>query len=151
MKKKTKHKLKVGTACLHSTPACAECAADRARHAEPEHTCHSPGCPRPVPPRMFMCRTHWFALPKKIQDAIWSEYRRGQEIDKRASVRYLAVQQLACAHSVFRTNDKKAALAAAKHIQASMAYQEAAILKGLGDPLEGLVPPGKLKERLALK
>jgi hypothetical protein len=59
------------------------------------HHCHAHGCNRSVPPRMFACREHWFALSKEMQDAIWREYRSGQEVDKRPSLRYLAVQQLA--------------------------------------------------------
>lgn len=61
------------------------------------HTCHAHACTRAVPPRMFMCRAHWFSLRKPIRDAIWNEYRSGQEIDKRPSLRYLAVQQRAIA------------------------------------------------------
>jgi hypothetical protein len=26
-----------------------------------------------VPPRMLMCREHWFAVPKKIRDAVWRQ------------------------------------------------------------------------------
>lgn len=32
-----------------------------------------------------MCRTHWFAVPKKIRDAVWNEYREGQCDDKNPS------------------------------------------------------------------
>lgn len=58
------------------------------------HTCHWPDCTKPVPPRMWGCREHWFKLPKHLRDAIWKEYRPGQEIDKKPSVRYLAVAAL---------------------------------------------------------
>lgn len=54
------------------------------------HTCHAEGCNTTVPPRMFMCRTHWFALPKSYQDAIWATYRPGQERTKDPSLEYLA-------------------------------------------------------------
>jgi len=60
-----------------------------------EHTCHATGCKRPVPPRMFMCRRHWFMLPKGHRDAIWAAYRPGQEIDKRPSREYLHVARAA--------------------------------------------------------
>lgn len=53
------------------------------------HTCHADGCTMPVPPKMFMCRTHWFKLPKRLRDRIWATYRPGQEIDKRPSLAYL--------------------------------------------------------------
>ena len=34
---------------------------------------------------MLMCRDHWFAVPKKIRDAVWNEYREGQCDDKNPS------------------------------------------------------------------
>ena len=104
------------------------------------HTCHSPGCTRVVPPRMLFCRAHWFALPKKIQDAIWREYRPGQERDKKPSLRYLAVQRVALAHSVFKPHDEVAAAASLQYLVEATRFQRAAIKEGLGDPLEGLVP-----------
>ena len=53
------------------------------------HHCHAHNCTRSVPPKMFMCRTHWFMVPKDMQSAIWRTYRPGQEIDKRPSDDYL--------------------------------------------------------------
>ena len=105
------------------------------------HTCHAPGCNRQVPPRMFACRAHWFALPKKTQDAIWREYRNGQEIDKKPSLRYLAVQRLACAQLVFKPDNEKAALAALAYGAEAFGFAKQAIDAGFGDPLEGLVTP----------
>jgi len=52
------------------------------------HTCHATNCEQPIPPRMFMCQRHWFALPKRLRDAIWQHYRPGQEVDKRPSHAY---------------------------------------------------------------
>lgn len=52
------------------------------------HTCHATGCTKDVPPAMFMCRGHWYALPKAMRDAIWGTYRRGQEDDKDPSREY---------------------------------------------------------------
>ena len=43
------------------------------------HVCHARGCNVQVPPKMFMCRRHWFTLPKSMRDAIWREYQPGQE------------------------------------------------------------------------
>lgn len=43
------------------------------------HTCHWPGCGKQVPPAMWGCRSHWFALPKHLRDAIWRTYSPGQE------------------------------------------------------------------------
>lgn len=53
----------------------------------PEHHCHAHGCTRAVPPKLFMCKSHWYALPKPVRDAVWREYRPGQERDKRPSDR----------------------------------------------------------------
>jgi hypothetical protein len=55
------------------------------------HTCHWTDCKREVAPRFLMCPTHWNRLPKLLRDAVWREYRPGQEIDKRPSPAYLAV------------------------------------------------------------
>lgn len=55
------------------------------------HTCHWPDCQRAVPPAMWGCRTHWFTLPKALRDAIWREYRPGQEITKNPSKAYVEV------------------------------------------------------------
>lgn len=53
------------------------------------HTCHARGCDEPVPPRLLMCRAHWRMVPKRLKDAVWQHYRRGQEVDKRPTVSYL--------------------------------------------------------------
>lgn len=53
------------------------------------HHCHARGCEVAVPPKIFMCRRHWYALPKPMRDAVWATYRPGQEIDKRPSREYL--------------------------------------------------------------
>lgn len=54
------------------------------------HTCHWPDCNKPVPPAMWGCRAHWFALPKRLRDRIWATYQPGQEITKTPSAEYLA-------------------------------------------------------------
>lgn len=43
------------------------------------HTCHASKCETRVPRRMFMCRKHWFMLPKEMQDEVWATYTPGQE------------------------------------------------------------------------
>lgn len=60
------------------------------RPADGKHTCHWPGCNKPVPPAMWGCTGHWFALPKRLRDKIWAAYRRGQEITKSPSPEYMA-------------------------------------------------------------
>jgi hypothetical protein len=54
-----------------------------------EHTCHWPGCDKPVPPAMWGCRRHRFRLPKHLRDRIWATYRPGQEITKTPSAAYI--------------------------------------------------------------
>lgn len=58
-----------------------------------EHICHAKGCEVPVPPKLFMCSTHWFMLPKEKRDAIWREYKTGQEIRKNPTAEYLRVMR----------------------------------------------------------
>ena len=57
------------------------------------HHCHWPGCPKAVPPAMWGCRQHWFALPKRLRDRIWATYRAGQEITKTPSDLYIEAAQ----------------------------------------------------------
>lgn len=59
------------------------------------HICHATGCKVAVPPRMFMCRSHWLSLPEPLRHAIWRTYRRGQEVRKDPSPEYLAAARAA--------------------------------------------------------
>jgi len=59
------------------------------------HTCHAYRCQTPCPPRMLMCRAHWFQVPKPLQDAVWAAYRPGQEEDKQPSAAWLLACTLA--------------------------------------------------------
>lgn len=43
------------------------------------HLCHWPGCVKEVPPAMWGCTPHWYALPADIRSAIWRAYKIGQE------------------------------------------------------------------------
>ena len=103
------------------------------------HLCHAHGCNRPVPPAMFACKPHWYALPKPIRDAIWREYRNGQEDDKKPSLRYLAVQRWAVAHLAFKPFDEEAARVCARYMAEALHWQKQAVEAGQGDPLEGLM------------
>ena len=103
------------------------------------HTCHAHGCTRAVPPAMWGCRTHWFSLPKNIRNAVYREYRPGQEDDKQPSLRYMAVQRLAVAHTAFKPYDEYAAYVAAYYTTEALVWREKAIKAGQGDPLEGLL------------
>jgi hypothetical protein len=53
------------------------------------HVCHARKCMVPVPPKMLMCKRHWYMVPKELRDRVWATYRRGQEIDKDPSMEYL--------------------------------------------------------------
>lgn len=55
-----------------------------------KHTCHWPDCPVEVPPKLWGCRKHWFMLPKRLRDLIWTTYVPGQEITKTPTPAYLA-------------------------------------------------------------
>jgi hypothetical protein len=104
-----------------------------------QHTCHAHGCPRAVAPRLFACVEHWRALRKELRDAIWKEYRSGQEVDKNPSLRYLAVQQLAVAELAFRPNDEAAAAAAAPFLLTAVKFAREAVAAGQGNPLSNLI------------
>lgn len=56
-----------------------------------EHGCHWPGCAKQVPPAMWGCKAHWFALPARLRAAIWRTYRPGQEKTMNPSAEYIAV------------------------------------------------------------
>ena len=56
-----------------------------------KHHCHWPGCQAQVPPAMWGCRKHWYALPKSLRDEVWRSYRPGQEDTLTPSAEYLAV------------------------------------------------------------
>lgn len=55
------------------------------------HHCHWPGCDRQVPPAMWGCRAHWFALPVNLRCAIWRTYKPRQEVNATPSGEYVAV------------------------------------------------------------
>lgn len=61
----------------------------KAQRQDRNHECHWPGCGKQVPPAMWGCRPHWFALPKELRDKIWNAYRPGQEKDMHPSKAYL--------------------------------------------------------------
>jgi hypothetical protein len=105
------------------------------------HHCHAPGCDVVVPPKIFACRAHWFALPKQVRDAVWREYREGQERDKRPSRRYMAVQTLARAYLAFKPHDEAAAYVCANLTVAAKDFRRQAIDAGDGDPFEPIALP----------
>lgn len=55
------------------------------------HHCHWPGCGKQVPPAMWGCPTHWFALPETLRRRVWRAYQPGQEVDGTPSAEYIEV------------------------------------------------------------
>jgi len=74
------------------------------------HHCHAKGCQAAVPPKMFMCKKHWYALPKPMRDAIWAVYRPGQEQDKNPSRAYIETANEAIAWLAAKENRQGALL-----------------------------------------
>lgn len=62
------------------------------------HTCHATKCFVEVPPKLFMCKKHWYMLPREIRSAVWATYVPGQEVRKDPSRAYLEVTQQAIAY-----------------------------------------------------
>lgn len=58
------------------------------------HTCHWPGCTKPVAPKLWGCALHWGALPTFLQRMIWRAYTPGQEVSKTPSQRYVTVAHI---------------------------------------------------------
>jgi hypothetical protein len=59
------------------------------------HRCHARGCTRDVDPSLLMCLSHWRLVPKDLQRQVWLTYRKGQELDKSPSRKYLAAADAA--------------------------------------------------------
>jgi len=55
------------------------------------HICHALNCDKQVPPKLFMCRKHWYMVPRILRAEVWRHYRPGQEIDKQPTEKYLKV------------------------------------------------------------
>lgn len=43
------------------------------------HGCPAPGCTKTVPREQLACRRHWYAIPRPLRDAVWTEYQRGPQ------------------------------------------------------------------------
>jgi hypothetical protein len=70
-----------------------------------EHLCHATGCTVPVPPKMFLCKSHWFALPKAMRDDIWATYVPGQEQRKDPTSEYIDAAQRCVAYLAARERE----------------------------------------------
>lgn len=62
----------------------------RAQPQTRKHECHWLGCEKQVPPAMWGCRQHWYALPAALRARIWRTYQPGQEVMLTPSDEYLA-------------------------------------------------------------
>jgi len=74
------------------------------------HACHAQGCSVQVPRKIFMCRKHWYQLPKDIRDAVWKAYRPGQEQDGRPSPEYVKVARAAVEWLIAKENGTQGTL-----------------------------------------
>lgn len=63
------------------------------------HFCHAEGCEVKVPPRMLMCLSHWYMLPKAMRDRLWELYEPGQERRMDPSPEYIE-HAMACVEYV---------------------------------------------------
>ena len=55
------------------------------------HHCYWPGCTKQIPPAMWGCKPHRFALPTALRAQVWATYKPGQEINGTPSPAYIAV------------------------------------------------------------
>jgi hypothetical protein len=62
-----------------------------------QHHCHAITpqgvCQKLVPPKLFMCSTHWYNLTKILQKLVWRYYEPNQENTKRFSLEYHMVTE----------------------------------------------------------
>lgn len=61
------------------------------------HTCHAIGCSAVIPPRLFMCREHWYKLPYHYRKEVFRYYKAGQEVSKNPSRKYIQAASAAIA------------------------------------------------------
>ena len=70
------------------------------------HTCHAIDCTKKVPPKMLMCRRHWYMVDKPLRDKVWETYIAEQEITKNPSHEYLyaAREAIECVRKIEKTD-----------------------------------------------
>ena len=71
------------------TKAPTKAAYVRSQAQTRKHHCHWPGCEKQVPPAMWGCKGHWFALPAVLRARIWATYKPGQEVNGTPSAAYI--------------------------------------------------------------
>lgn len=50
------------------------------------HECPAPGCIADVPFDKLACRTHWYAIPKHLRDALWNAWL-DDDLERHAAIR----------------------------------------------------------------
>jgi len=60
-----------------------------------KHLCHAVGCTVEVPPKLLMCKAHWYMVPGDLRRRVWATYVKGQEIRKDPSPDYFDAAQAA--------------------------------------------------------
>ena len=70
-------------------PAAKKADYVRSQPQTRKHHCHWPGCEKQVPPAMWGCKDHWFALPAGLRARVWATYKPGQEINGTPSAAYI--------------------------------------------------------------
>ena len=80
---------------LSSAGRRVRCKACGTEYGENAHVCHATGCNVAVPPKMLMCRKHWYMVPRPLRDAIARMYVPGQEITKDPTDEYMVAQRAA--------------------------------------------------------
>ena len=93
-----------------------------------------------MPPRFLFCAPHWHATRKTLQNAIWNEYRVGQEERKDPTSRYLAIQLLCVSELAYRPSGGVPPSVGVAHAYGEQAehFRQKAIAAGQGDPFEQL-------------
>ena len=82
---------------MSNEPETSTSATNDERVASGSRTrsCAARGCGVQVPPKMLMCRKHWYMVPVFLRRAVWAAYRPGQEHDGNPSETYLSVMRAA--------------------------------------------------------
>lgn len=93
------------------------------------HECHAAGCTVEVPPRMLMCKRHWWMVRQDVRELVWQLYRPGQERDKRPSAAYLAAHHLAIACVAEREGRRRAFQ---EHSELARKFTELAVAERTG-------------------
>lgn len=82
------------------------------------HVCHAVSCKTPCPPEWLMCPRHWRMVPAHLQQAVWSNYRKGQCDDKQVTIGWLAAADKAIEFVAVTERRPRALILAAMYLPA---------------------------------